>query len=325
MGEAHIDLSSQLAQRDWGLFGDQGFALGIDIGGYGLRAVLAQLNGRHIYHRAIDVPKNPTAELVLSEVMALVRDVLQEAGIDSSHLLRIGIGFGGPVDVRTGQTLRSHRMPGWTHLPVRRRFEESFDAVTVVENDANVIALGEATFGAGRHASHLFYLHLSKGVGGGLVLDGRLYHGMRTLAGEIGHAPMALDGPACACGGRGHLESFVSIDGLLRRAAELGLETQDLRDVFADGAAGRQTVAEAVQLLGLELARVVQLLDPELIVLGGIVVRLGGERFVEAIEEALNALQPPGLERHVPVVASSLGYDAVAVGGLALALESLNN
>lgn len=324
MSEHTPDLARQLSSHDWGLFGSQGYVLGVDVGSYGLRAVLAQLSGEQIHQRQAEI-ESDNAEGMVEQALALATDLLDQGGVDTGHLVRIGIGFGGPVDARAGVTLRSHRMRGWERLPLAQRFEEQFNTVALLDNDAKTIALGEATFGAGRDVNNLFYLHLSTGVGGGIVINGQIYHGPRTLAGEIGHAPMSLDGPPCRCGGHGHLESYLAIDGLLRRAGELGLQTSDLRDVFGDHQAGQRTVQEAVQLLGLELARVYQLLDPDQIVVGGIVARIGGDQFVQAIGAQLEQALAPAFRRNIPVVPSTLGIDAVAIGALALALDSLKS
>jgi glucokinase len=216
-------------------------------------------------------------------------------------------------------------MPGWEQFALKDRIEEAFGAVTLLDNDANLIALAEATFGIGRDVQHLFYLHLSSGVGGGLVLDGRLYHGATTTAGEVGHAVVGPIDPLHQQGQPHTLEQHLSINGLLHRAAELGLTTDLLSDVFGDSAIGRQVVAEAVDLLAVRLSQIVALIDPQIIVLGGVVARHGGEAFIAAIEERMRGYMASLVERPVEVVASVLGFESVAIGGLALALESMRD
>jgi glucokinase len=216
-------------------------------------------------------------------------------------------------------------MPGWEQFALKDRIEEAFGAVTLLDNDANLIALAEATFGIGRDVQHLFYLHLSSGVGGGLVLDGRLYHGATTTAGEVGHAVVGPIDPLHQQGQPHTLEQHLSINGLLYRAAELGLTTDLLSDIFGDSAIGRQVVAEAVDLLAVRLSQIVALIDPQIIVLGGVVARHGGEAFIAAIEERMRGYMASLVERPVEVVASVLGFESVAIGGLALALESMRD
>jgi glucokinase len=229
------------------------------------------------------------------------------------------------VDARRGVVLLSHRMPGWENFPLKDKIEEAFGAVALVDNDANLIALAEATFGIGRDMQHLFYLHLSSGVGGGLVLDRRLYHGATTTAGEIGHAVVGPIDPIRPRERPGTLEQHLSIKGLLRRASELGLETNLLSDLFGDHPAARQVVEEAVDLLAVRLSQIVALIDPQMIVLGGVVTRSGGDAFIAAIEERMRGYMSSLVDRPIPLVSSVLGFESVAIGGLALALESMRD
>jgi glucokinase len=304
------------------LMGSQGSVLGVDIGSYGLRVLLADLQGQQAVADQRPLPEGDADE-VTEQALDLARSLLSRAGKSAQQIVRIGIGFGGPVDDAAGVTRLSHRMSGWERYPLAQRFEDAFDAPTLIDNDANVIALGEASCGAGSAVHSLFYLHLSSGVGGGLVLGGRLYDGATTTAGEIGHAIVRYDGPPCSCGAKGHLESYVSVGGLLRRANELGLRTDDLAEIFADGELGQQTVSEATELLGMTLANVVNLIDPHMIVIGGVVARIGGDALLQAVHDRMIEALPPTMRRDVPVVASTFGYDSVAVGALALAACSL--
>ena len=317
MSDAFTPLAQHIAGRDWGLSGPDTYALGVDIGSYGLRAVLADVGGTHVTHRAQELRPDSNAEMVLEDIFALIHELLKAENMRLDHLVRIGIGFGGPVDAPRGIIRRSYRMEGWENLNVCERFEQTFDAMTLLENDANIIAFGEHMFGVGRHIRDMYYMHLSSGVGSGLVLDGRLHRGVTTSAGEVGHVRLQV-------GGTSEVEDVLSIRGLLRRAGELGLHTTDLTTLFSDPGVGQQTVGEAVEMLAVGLAGIVQLIDPAMIVLGGIVTRKGGDLFVRAVEHQVNALISQTPPRHIPVVASSLSQDAVAIGGLALALQSLS-
>ena len=324
MNDARTLVQDRLARNSWGLLGTQGYILGLDIGGYGLRAALVDLHS-HTYtavHREVSAGD---ASVLVSDVIELARDLLDEHGVAPGHLVRIGAGFGGPVDARAGVTIVSHRMAGWERFPLRERIEEALGAVTLVDNDANLIALAEATFGVGSDVQHLFYLHLSSGVGGGLVLDGRLYHGATTTAGEIGHAVVGPIDPLRPRERPGTLEQHLSIAGLLRRAAELGLATDLLSDVFGNHPIGRQIIDETANLLAVRISQVVALIDPQMIVLGGVVARNGGEELIAAIQERIAGYMISLVERPVPIVASVLGFESVAIGGVALALESMRD
>jgi glucokinase len=317
-------VQDRLSRNSWGFLGNQGYILGMDIGSHGSRAALIDLHS-HTYncaHREVSIG---SADAIVSDAIALARELLAAHGITPDRVVRVGVGFAGPVDARSGIVHLSHRMAGWEKFPLKERIEEAFGAVTLLDNDANLIALAEATFGIGRDVQDLFYLHLSSGVGGGLVLDGRLYHGATTTAGEIGHAVVGPIDPQHPQGPPHTLEQHLSIQGLLARAAELGLHTDLLSDIFGNSPIGHQVVAEAADLLAVRLSQIVALIDPQIIVLGGVVTRNGGDDFLAAIEERMRAYVASLVEKPVEIVASVLGFESVAIGGLALALESMRD
>lgn len=322
MSDLHTLIRERLTHKRGGLLSSQGYILGVDLGSYGLRAALVDLKSASFISTDAELEQG-TPDSIVEQMIGMARSLLQQADVTPGWLVRVGVGFGGPVDLHHGVVRLSPRMEGWENYPLQERFEQAFDAVTLIDNDANLIALGEATFGAARDRQHVFYMHLSSGVGGGAVLNGRLYHGGTSMAGEIGHAVVGKgwDGT----GRPATLEELVSIRALLRRARMLGLDTNNLDDIFGDHPAARQVVQETVDLIATRCAQTVALLDPEMIVLGGIVVRLGGERFVEAIGTKMNEFIAPQFARPVPVVASVLGSDSVTMGAVALALDSLTD
>lgn len=316
-------VQDRLARNSWGFLGSQGYVLGMDMGGYGLRAALLDLQ-HHTYERAYREASGGASEL-LENSIELAHELLRTHGVDSSKLVRIGVGFAGPVDARRGIVQRSHRIPGWEQLPLKERIESEFGAVTLLDNDANLIALGEATFGVGRDVQHLFYLHLSSGVGGGLVLDGRLYHGASTMAGEIGHAVVGGIDPIHPSAGPETLEQHLSIGGIIRRAAELGLETDLLSTIFGDARVGPQIIAESAEMLAVRLSQIIALIDPQMIIIGGVVARHAGDALIEAIKQRIGSYMASLIERPVQIVPSVLGFESISIGALALALESMRD
>lgn len=311
-----------LAQYSWGLLGSQGSLLGIDLGGYGLRAGLVGLHNQS-YTSIHREPSSSQPDAILAEVLEMVRELLTTSGITTDKLMRVGVGFGGVVDHQQGHVRLSPRKPGWENISLKDYFEQAFDAVTLVENNANLIALGEATFGAGKGYNQLLYLHLSSGVGGGIVFDGRLYHGSTATAGEIGHVAVYQGAPKSDS--LTTLEEIVSLEGILRRAAAAGLVTDNLHDIFSDHPVGQQVVRETIDLLAMHIAQVVALLDPEIIVMGGVVVRIGGSSFVDEVARQIDHYIAPQFARPLRVVASALGAQSIAIGGVALALDSLSD
>lgn len=330
-----------VAQRGSSLLGLGGYLLGVDIGGYGLRAALADVQGQVLQTKQQTLERGTPAAQVVQESLGMVRGLLQEEGVRPGQLLRVGIGFAGPVDVLQGETILSHRMPGWERYPLRQVFAEALDVTTLVDNDARVIALGEAFFGAGRGVRNLFYVHLSSGVGGGLVVDGQLYRGATTTAGEIGHTLVLEGGPPCSCGRPGHLEALVAAPALIARARELSRDDPEALEGYARGdpqglrlhhvveaarkghGPSRQVLREAAHYLALAVANLINLLNPEMVVLGGIVARLGGEELLGPLREEVQSLAMAVPGQATRIVPSTLGETAVVVGATALALKSL--
>jgi glucokinase len=315
-------IRERLSHKRGGLLSHQGYVLGVDLGSYGLRAALLDLSSNSFASVEAE-QESSTPDQIVEHVIGMARKLMKDADVSAGHLVRVGVGFGGPIDLHHGVVRLSPRMEGWENYPLQERFEQAFDAVTLIDNDANLIALGEATFGVAKDRQHVFYMHLSSGVGGGAVLNGRLYHGATSTAGEIGHAVVGRgwDGT----GRPETLEELVSISGLVRQARLQGLETDNLDEIFSDHPAGRRVVQDTIDLIATRCAQTVALLDPEMIVLGGIVVRIGGDRFVEAIASKVSDFIAPQFARPVPVVASILGSDSVTMGAVALALDSLTD
>lgn len=324
MTDPQVLVQDVLARSNWGLLGTQGHILGLDVGSYGLRAALIDLH-QHTYTTLAREPGSDDPDTILNEVIGLARELLAREHVAPGHLVRVGAGFAGPIDVHTGTVMFAPRRPGWENFPLKDRLEDEFDTATLIDNDANLIALAEAMFGAGHQAQHLVYIHLSSGVGSGLVLNRRVHHGATSTAGEIGHALIGLNDPHVPGQPPITLEQYLSIQGMLRRAAVHGFDTNLLSDIFSDHPIGKQIVAEAVEILAMRISQVIALLDPQLVVLGGVVARNGGDAFLTAIRNQVATFSHDQIVRHVEIVPSVLGTESVAIGGVALALESLRD
>jgi glucokinase len=250
---------------DWsGVLAQHGYVFGVDISAEGERIVLADLRGTVLGRTAHVSSESPNPSMappdeVIARASALMRDLLEKKGLKVREVLRIGMGFGGPVDSRLGLVRTAHGARGWEGFPLAAKMESEFDATTLLENDARLAALGEMWFGVGAggqwgvgseqgsssgtpQPAHrtlppigdLVYVHWSTGVGGGIVSDGRLLRGATTIAGEVGHTVVRTGDNAlpCRCGGRGHLEAYVRAPALLQRAqdlwnSELGMRNAD--------------------------------------------------------------------------------------------------
>ena len=277
--------------------------LAIDIGG--TKLALAVFEGERMLYREerpTDRERGPAAMLpVIFEIAAKWQ---AEVRLD-----RCGVGFGGPVNFREQRVALSTHANHWDGYPLRDRLEEALGIPTIIDNDANAGALGEAVHGAGRGARPLFYMTVSTGVGGGLILaDGTVYRGANDWAVEIGHMTIRPGGPPCLCGSRGCLE---------RLCCGLWLERdygRPARELFGDA----EFVRGYVVNLALGLKAAIMILNPARIVIGGGITRSGDRLFVPLREE-LARWMPPWSGAVVDVQPAGLGDDHVLWGALALA------
>lgn len=222
---------------------------------------------------------------------------------------RCGIGFGGPVDFPSQTVILSTHVAGWSRYPLVTNVEQLTRAPVVMDNDANAGALGEAVYGAGRDRNPLFYLTLSTGIGGGLVIDGRVYRGADSFAGEIGHLNIEPNGPECLCGSRGCFE---------RLCCGLWLERdygRPAKELLLDP----KFVAKYVVYLARGLKAAIMLLNPARIVIGGGMSKAGEPLFGPLREELARQITPWSRARR-DVAQAQLCGDSVLYGALALAL-----
>jgi glucokinase len=264
----------------------------------------------------------------------LARHLLGRVGLPAAAVHRIGIGCAGPVSRQAGLILNPPNLPGWIRVPLVEYFEKHLGRPAIVENDANAAALGEFRYGAGKGAQSLVYLTVSTGIGGGIILDGKLWHGLKDGAGEVGHMTVNPDGPICGCGNTGCLEALASGPSIARRAREalaagrasrLG-ELPDLTaaDVVRLAGEGDPLAVEVwedtVRYLGLGVAAIVTILAPERVVLGGGVTEAGDLLFDPLRREVRQRVRLVAVES-VPILPAALGRDVGILGAAAVALQ----
>ena len=276
----------------------QGFAptfhLTVDIGGTKTACAIVSSDGEVLARREHPTPVVKGPGVCLDRIAQDLRRVLREAKRTWPAPESIGVAVGGPLDSKRGIVYSPPNLPGWEGVPVKAFLEEHFGLPTFVENDANAGAMAEHRFGAGRGARNLVYCTLGTGIGGGIIVDGRLYRGTTDDAGEIGHATVLPDGPPCLCGKRGCLEALVAGPAIARRAQRIAEANHDsLMWSLADGKLSAIAAAEALRAahegdraarevwretgyyLGLGLANLIQVLNPQVVVLGTIAVHAG--------------------------------------------------
>jgi glucokinase len=296
--------------------------LGFDIGGTKCAVILGQSEGgqiRIIEREAFPTPLGPESTLLKFEATA--RELLADRGWQPEA---IGISCGSPLDSRRGVVLGPPNLPGWDNVPITKRLSTAFGIPTHLQNDANACALAEWRWGAGRGAKSLVFLTFGTGMGAGLVFDGRLYSGACDLAGEVGHIRLAEHGPE-GYGKHGSFEGFCSGGGIVRLAREYGFEAANARQVFEAASAKNpvavQVIETAARYLGRGLAVLVDVLNPELIVVGSIFARQRDQLWPIA-EQTLRAEALPAGVSACRVVPAALGeqigdYAALSVATLA--------
>jgi predicted NBD/HSP70 family sugar kinase len=259
------------------------FAVGIKLMERRLQGVLTDLSTRVLANLTLSVSSQDPAAVAAVATEA-INALIERSGIERRRLAGVGLGLPGVIDFTQGVCVSSHRL-GWIDVPIARMISERANVPLWADNDVNAFALAEHLFGHGRRATSLAAVTIGRGVGAGLVLDGRLYHGHRGAAGEFGHIPMVQGGRLCECGRRGCLEAYVAESALLSQMTEIapdrmGLRAEDLSMLAVSGdAAASKILSTAGQVLGRGLATLVNLYDPEVLVIGGEGVRLGEPLF----------------------------------------------
>jgi glucokinase len=299
--------------------------LALDIGGTKLAAGVVDASGRiHSFvvapSRAADGPE-PT----LARLFELGRRAVAESSVPWAEIRAVGIGCGGPLDAERGVLIAPPHLPGWHDVPVTALAEQEFERPATLENDATAAAAGEHRWGAGAGTRNMVYLTISTGVGGGVVIDGRLYRGAGGNGGELGHVTIDWHGRRCrGCGRLGCLEAYVSGTSIAERAREAGLELTSAEDVARaarDGDAGARAVwDETVEALACGLTSIVNLFEPELVVIGGGVSRSGDQLLAPVRKLVHTSTMKPAGEA-VEIVLSAFGDHVGVVGAAAIVYD----
>lgn len=311
--------------------GSDTWTLALDIGGTKMAAGLVREDGSVASQDSTPTLARGTGDALFERLATLVDGVLARGGVQPSELVGIGVGCGGPMLYPAGE-VSPLNIPAWRGFPLRARLQERYGRPALVDNDAKALALGEYRIGGGRGSRCLLGMVVSTGVGGGIVEDGRLIHGVRGNAGHIGHIVAYRDGPPCTCGARGCVEAVASGTGLATRARlaqSQGLlpglpEVPTGADVVAAARAGDPTAAllveEAGTAVGRGIAATASLLDLDRVVIGGGVALGAGELLLAPLRRAIAEDARLDFTRGIEdaVVLSDLGVTAALAGAAAL-------
>jgi len=310
------------------------YVIGVDVGPREIDYVVANLAGTIVSRteRKLTTPITNTEFLVILKegINALITDTT----IELEKVIGIGVAMHGVVEVETGTSLFAPNL-GLTNIPIQEELEKEFELEVKVENDARAMALGESWFGNHGDLDSMLVVNLGRGVGAGLVINGRLYHGAQNIAGEIGHMTIDINGAICECGNRGCLQTFATGPAITKQARKVikeqpikGIEASSItgEKVYEMALAGNQEFVKILEntggILGIGLTNLIHIINPNKIVLGGGVTK-SGKYILPAVQTAIEQRALTPKSKMTEVTLSELGDDATIIGAIALLLEDL--
>ena len=314
--------SVHLALRD-----SSSAVVGIDFGHSHIQVAVGDMAHNVLAERLCDLDVNHRATEALDASARMVGDVLAEAGVRRDHVIGVGIGIPGPVDRARGTVGSATILPGWIGLRIAAEMEARLSLPVEIENDANLGALAELTWGSGRDCSNFAYIKAATGIGAGIVIDGKLLRGASGTAGEIGHTTLDGRGALCYCGNRGCLETMASGPAIIHLVGDRDGAKLTLGGVIALAAEGdvrcRRALSDAGREIGIAIAGLCNLINPERVVIGGLLSR-AGDLVLDPIRGSIRRYAIQAAAGRVEVVPAVFVERAELLGSLALALRSSN-
>lgn len=290
------------------------YTIGIDLGATFVKMGLVDGLGRVYFRREILTPISSKRNILIDAIISNIRDIIKESG---KLVSGIGIGVPGPVDSKKGIVHYFPNIKGWEETPLKSILEKKLRLRVVLDNDVNAMALGEFVFGAGKGYDNLVCLTLGTGVGGGIIIGGKLYRGGSMAAGEIGHMPINVTGPECNCGGIACLERYIGNRYILERAKKAfgkDITLEALTSLAKSGNKRAKAVwKDIAEKLGVALVGVVNLLNPDKIVIGGGVSK-AGSLILSPLKKQINSRAMKDQAKHVKIGLARLGNDAGIIG-----------
>jgi glucokinase len=317
------------------------YLIGVDIGGTNIKLALVDKKARIKGKRTFSTASFKDKRALIGGIVSQIKELISGQGLKKRDIIGVGVGAPGAVDIRTGTVHYLTNIPDWREVPLGDILRDRLGIPVFVDNDVNVMALGEAYFGAGLGAVNMLCVTLGTGVGGGLILDGKLYRGSSYAAGEFGHIPINIDGPKCKCGSWACIEAYAGsgyiVKGVIAdiRSGQKTLITKLVKgdlskitpEIISEADRKNDKFAKKVWMdvgkrIGLGLAGVVNLLNVEKIVIGG-GVAAAGKRLFDSIEKTIKqrAMELPA--KTVRIVKAKLGYDSGLIGAATLVLYEL--
>lgn len=307
------------------------YRIGVDIGGTNVKIALVDFEGKIIYSNTVPTRAEMGYEAGVNNIKQAIKELMGETGANEKTIEAIGFGLPGQIDYKEGIVKNLPNIPGWINIPLAKIIEEEFSIPTRLDNDVRCAALGELNFGAGKNCENLICITVGTGIGSGIVLNGKLVRGATNAAGEIGHIKMDMTGgPLCGCGDYGCFEAYASGPAIVSMAKEYisGGKSAKYKEMAADGIITPYIVAQAAlqgdavslqifkqmgKIIGLGLTSVINLLNPEKIIIGGGVAD-AGDILLEPIRKTISDRAMPIQAAAVSVVPAQLANSAGVIG-----------
>lgn len=301
---------------------------GVDLGGTNIKVGLVTEDAELIHRCSLRTRAHEGPEAVAGRICRGLTQCAREADVDPGDLAGVGMGSPGTIDRHSGVVTFSPNLPGWRDVPLRRLVQEATGLPCALENDANAAALAEQWVGAGREASSLVLFTLGTGIGGGIVLDDRVWHGANGVAGEIGHMSINPDGPLCGCGNRGCIEAYASATAMVRRLREAvgaGAETplaseleqltaRRIHEAAVEGdAVAAENIAQTGRYLGVAVSNIMHALNPRVIAFSG-GMTAAGEMLLAPLRDEIARRTMEDSRRDVKICLGQLPETAGIIG-----------
>ncbi len=311
--------------------------LAADVGGTNTRMAVVNENGDILKLLKKSTHCKEGRDEMIKFIVSFAGETIEKSKLPKDEICGVGIGFPGPLNADTGTIFNPPNLNGWDNVPLRDILEKELKVPVAIENDANAAALGEWWKGAGSGISSLVCITLGTGVGGGIVMDGKVWHGASSIAGEIGHTTVISDGLKCTCGNIGCLEAYACSGGILKRVNDALLKERDndsrqpltnLKQIDQMVMQGNEIVLNVIKetgvILGIAIANIANLLNPEMIVLFGGVTNLG-ENLVGPLKEEVKKRAFKKATESLRIELSQLGDNSGILGAARNILSKLQN
>lgn len=314
--------------------------IGLDVGSHDIKIILTTITGKILKKVLVPIPPEITSESLLDMIVESIRSMIVKDDIDNSKIIGIGVGMHGIVDVEKGISILAPNL-NLKNIPIKKVLEKEFNMIVKMENDARAMGLGELWFGHGVGVHSFVSINIGRGIGAGIIMNGKLHHGSHFISGEIGHMAIDINGPKCTCGNHGCLQAFASGPSIVenvKKQLRLGqtsllkeLSGPDFEQITGEmiyeaalqkDPLSISTLAQAGRYLGIGITNLIHMINPDRIILGGGV--LNAKEFIfDSIRTTVQQRALTETAKNTEIIVSKFGEDATAMGAVALIMAEI--